>query len=252
MQSLNHHDQFTYELYKQLLETALSCGEVLLFSKRTTKPGLIIRHDVDLDLKLCEHMVIVEKRLGVRSTFYVMVRSPLYNPLAPNESEFLRWLIAEGFEVGLHFDPVPHEQLIGQNHLNYKRCILEDASILSTVFNSLGHTHVRSVSFHNCGTRAFSQNLVFAADGADLVLENAWFDSGRYISDSRMQLPMENVFAFVEHCGQEQLMLNIHPEHWIHGPNNTYENIIFKHSVNSGKDIREVLSVNSTYLSGLH
>ena len=45
-------------------------------------PAIVLRHDVDLDLRPAHRLAALERRCGVRSTFFVLTTCPLYNVLA--------------------------------------------------------------------------------------------------------------------------------------------------------------------------
>ena len=64
----------------------------------------LLRHDVDASLEYALEMAQKEKTLDVRATYFVMLRSPLYNLFSRHSARILRELIRLGHEVGLHFD----------------------------------------------------------------------------------------------------------------------------------------------------
>lgn len=106
--------------YRELLELALH--EEWTFCRYTADlssvpRALLLRHDVDYSLDLAVEMARVNASLGVRGTFFLLVRSNVYNLLAPRNLHQARTLLDLGQWIGLHFaalDPVPEcaEQVV--------------------------------------------------------------------------------------------------------------------------------------------
>lgn len=67
-------------------------------------PNLILRHDVDFDLGQAVLMAEREAGLGVRATYFVLLRTEFYNPFSEAGAAAARRLCELGHDVGLHFD----------------------------------------------------------------------------------------------------------------------------------------------------
>src|SRR3989442_5762853 len=104
--------------------------------------SIIIRQDVDFDLKAAYDLSLIEKKIGVSSTFYVMTSSFTYNPMSRENRKIIKEINDMGFEIGLHFDPSIYGQL-EENDLQQK--VDHESKILS----SITKTEVRSLSIHN-------------------------------------------------------------------------------------------------------
>ncbi len=65
---------------------------------------LILRHDIDFSLSAARTMADVEAKLGVRSSYFVLLRTEFYNPLSADGLATLAHIASLGHEVGLHFD----------------------------------------------------------------------------------------------------------------------------------------------------
>jgi hypothetical protein len=108
--SLAWTSDFSYEYFKRILRAVKSNFELYLLSEvpgilnSKGSPKLILRHDVDVSLKMALKMAAIENNLGVRSTYMVMTRSPLYDIENDTSRGMLLQLIDMGHEVGLHFD----------------------------------------------------------------------------------------------------------------------------------------------------
>lgn len=100
---------FTLKHYSEILEIAKSNGYVFLgFHDPSPPKGKIIylRHDIDVCLEEALDMATVEAELGIRSVYFVLVNSPLYNLLAADSIELISQIQEKGHWIGLHFDPV--------------------------------------------------------------------------------------------------------------------------------------------------
>lgn len=63
-----------------------------------------MRHDLDVSLDFALEMARLEHSMGVRTTYFVMFRSPIYNLLSRHNSQQLQGLRRLGHQIGLHFD----------------------------------------------------------------------------------------------------------------------------------------------------
>lgn len=94
-------------MYKKLLSQLLSDGyQFLKFASfEEAKSGFVLRHDIDFSLTKALKMARLEARLGVASTYFLMMDSPFYNLLEKEQREIVREICDCGHDVGLHFDP---------------------------------------------------------------------------------------------------------------------------------------------------
>lgn len=74
---------------------------------RPGSPHLMLRHDVDLDLVRAAELARIERTLGVRSLYFVLIGSQFYNPLSRAGRSLVREIVSCGHRVELHFDPGP-------------------------------------------------------------------------------------------------------------------------------------------------
>lgn len=150
-------DHFSLDLYRDALEKAIRLG----YSFPTVpelKEGvgridkfLLLRHDIDTSPHYALQMAQLEHSLGVRSSFYVLMHSPFYNPAAPQHWDNLQRLIAMGFEVGLHYET----DFFEQRGLDPLEGILADAAALEKIL----HIKIRSVSQHRPASGTFLKKL---------------------------------------------------------------------------------------------
>lgn len=89
-----------------MIEELLSRGYVArgFGDADAAKAHLILRHDIDVSLAHALSIAEVEAEIGVRASYFVLLRSPLYNPFGPRDLTIIHRLRALGHEIGLHFD----------------------------------------------------------------------------------------------------------------------------------------------------
>jgi hypothetical protein len=70
---------------------------------------LILRHDIDFSLAAARAMAEQEAELGVRTTYFVLLRTEFYNPLSGAGRAALARIAELGHPIGLHFDAALYE-----------------------------------------------------------------------------------------------------------------------------------------------
>ena len=89
--------------------------------------NLILRHDIDFDIGLAKKIAIVEHQLGVKSTFFFLLRSPFYNVLESDNFESINFIKQLGHEISIHFDST--------NYTDIKKGVEYELSLFRKLFN---------------------------------------------------------------------------------------------------------------------
>ena len=200
---------YTHDHYRRVLLTILCAGYDFidfptLSKSRAMGRHLVMRHDCDNDLIAAQDMSEIEVGYGVRATYFLMLRSALYNLLSPPNLTIARQLVATGHHIGLHFDMYACEHL---PDADVCRRIRQELDILG---NELGIL-VPVVSFHQPSARILENRLAMP------VLNTYSRDDMQgafYASDSNMRFrygEMEEWFASAPH---PTIQFLIHPEWW--------------------------------------
>lgn len=63
----------------------------------------LLRHDVDADLAAALIMAQIENKLGIASTYFIMLRSPLYNLMGSQNHLLVEKILGLGHAIGLHY-----------------------------------------------------------------------------------------------------------------------------------------------------
>lgn len=97
---------FTIDGYRQTVARLIERGyEVRSFHDHDARSRhLILRHDIDQSIEVAREVAEVEAREGWRSTWFVLVRTNMYNPFSKANAGHLHRILELGHEVGLHLD----------------------------------------------------------------------------------------------------------------------------------------------------
>ncbi len=168
--------------------------------------SVYLRHDIDFSIRLCLPMAELENELGVRSTYYVLLKGPysLANEETKRALERIRNL---GHEVGLHYDlsRYPEDEALWQ------RTLREEVGVLEGLVGE----PIRTVTLHE-PHRAKQDPF---REGSEWVHpHNSRFQEGLlYVSDSCRAWRDETLLQAFGDSPPERLLLLTHPELWLDG-----------------------------------
>lgn len=207
-------DRFTHARYRALLRCGLAAGYCfvdfadLKAQHAATGKFCALRHDCDNDLVAAARIAEIEAEEGVRSTYFVMLRSALYNVLAPTNRALVSRILKCGHWLGLHFD---HSVVADKANESIAALVDEERRILSAEF---GHS-VAVVSFHQPGPAILDNriklNCLNTYDRDDMA-------GVHYTSDSNLVFrggEPERLFADGTHA---KVQILLHPEWWTENP----------------------------------
>ncbi len=144
-------------------------------SAQLDKPHLILRHDVDMSLDAALNIGLIEKDLSVSSTYFVLLRSEMYNLFTPSSKHIIESLMKLGHRIGLHFDASLYEDsYISLDEAAYKEC-----SILEEWIGA----PVNIISFHRPASKLLGLDKKLA--GRNHTYQPHFFQHMGYYSDSR-------------------------------------------------------------------
>jgi peptidoglycan/xylan/chitin deacetylase (PgdA/CDA1 family) len=135
---------FSPRAYRLLLAAGLEAGYAFVpVEEHETCDAdrvCLLRHDVDSDPGAAATIARIEAELGVRATYFVMLRSPVYNLFARECHDLVRELTVLGHTLGLHYDPAYPPQA-GRTHT-------EQIDVERRVLEEMFGVPVGSVAFH--------------------------------------------------------------------------------------------------------
>jgi hypothetical protein len=100
---------FTYNSYQELLNLIIDSGYSITnyHTHAEYEKSCIIRHDIDADIEKAVKLAEIESefsRTEIRTTYFVLLKSNLYNIIEKTNIKNLKQIIEFGHNIGLHFD----------------------------------------------------------------------------------------------------------------------------------------------------
>jgi hypothetical protein len=197
---------FTYESYSHFIKYAKNIAPIVSlneFNCLNYKTGIILRHDVDIDILPAYKLAKIESNIGIRSTFFVLTTAHTYNPLSPTNRRLLNEIKKDGFEIGLHFDPTVYGDI---SHAEMFDKVRFECKILEDIIGE----PIKSLSLHNPSIHGkypvFDE--YYNAYSPDI------FSDSVYMSDSCMNFRGKNPYEFVKRAKEMPIQMVFHPIHW--------------------------------------
>lgn len=214
-------EDFTEAAYGRLLAAAARRFEIRTVTDALTQGaageagGIAAwRHDVDLSPQRARALAGIEAAQGVRSTFFVLLSGPFYNPLEEGVTGLFQEIQAMGHEIGLHFDAAAG----GGDPVGRLRA---EAEMLSCAMGS----RIRTFSLHNPSVSAPEEFTQPHVGG----LMNATAESLRapfvYASDSNGFWRFRSMHEVVADESVRSLYALTHPEWWTPEPMSPAERV---------------------------
>lgn len=200
--------EFSREGYRELLRLAkLNDYRSILFSEvgylSAPRGLLLLRHDVDVSMDYACELAFEEANHGVRATYFVMFRSPLYNLWARHNTRLL-WKIRDlGHEIGLHYDAsfAEQESLAHEDEIAFEASALEH----------IAGVPISAFSLHQPTASIVAQHL---SSGNMINTYRSDHMAGfEYISDSNRDWRGKDPAKIL--CTRQNLHLLAHPMWWI-------------------------------------
>jgi hypothetical protein len=197
-------------VYGEMIALFLDSGyQVTSFQEidgQKTEHRLILRHDVDVSVDCALQMAQVEKELGVRSIYFFLLTSPLYNLLSKEAAKQVRAIHELGHEIGLHFDPdaYPSDAF---DHVQDE---------LTTLVSFYPFANPIWISFHRPGPKAGQLSELKLPGGIRHTYETQFFAGLAYFSDSRGSWGRGNPVDSEEFKQGKSMQVLTHPVWWVH------------------------------------
>jgi hypothetical protein len=201
---------FTRADYRRLLETALRSGyEFRSFDDRQPEHAdarlCLLRHDIDVDMGAAVEMAELEAEVGIRSTYFLMLRSPTYNLLSRANHRLGRRLVELGHWLGLHYD----EGFTPDPLVPLTEAVRRESRVLEENFGAT----VRAVSFHQPAEAVLRGEV--RLEGMINTYDREGLGDFEYVSDSNMTWRSATAHQCFEEAIHPRLHLLIHPLWWV-------------------------------------
>lgn len=208
--SLVRPPPFTHLAYRQMLRCGIAGGyrfagfAELAVLRRGEGRICLLRHDCDNDLVAAARLAEIEAEAGVRSTYFLMLRSAMYNLLAPTNAALVRRILDCGHWLGLHFDG-----LAAGDAAEARLAVLVDqeCELLQQEFGR----PVTAVSFHQPSRLVLDNRIrldrINTYDRRDM-------EGVHYTSDSNLAFRGGDPVDLFAGGAHQLLQVLIHPEWW--------------------------------------
>lgn len=186
--------EFTYASYRSLLGLLRENNYTFTdYHRYGEQPRcVILRHDIDNSLPQALRLAELEAEEGVKSTWFVLLRTDFYNPASAASQKTLRRIRELGHEIGLHFDEMAYD---GKGGIGFyassstEELIVCEAGILADICGC----PITTVSMHRPSKATLEEDLKIP----DMVNSygQTFFHDFKYLSDSRRRWrePVEDI-----------------------------------------------------------
>ena len=217
--------EYSLQSYRLIMEQALASGYAFAPFTETeaaTAKRIYLRHDVDYSLEMALRLAQVNAELGVQGTFFVLLRSQVYNLLSAWSHDLVRQIHELGQHLALHaatrgLAPDQIEATLRADFAFVKR----NYSMLAPVF-----------SWHNPTADLLRQFSAEQVAHLTNVYSARFIKDIAYFSDSNMRHSADDFLDFIRSGQYSTLQLLFHPLNWVVG----------------GSSMREVLAGTWPYI----
>jgi len=183
---------FTYEAYGNLIDLLRNHKYKIAsyHDWQASEKCVILRHDIDYDLSKAVELAEFERRLGVHSTYFVLLTSDFYNVFSGKSADILHKISECGHQIGLHFDEVRYPELTG-NADAIREKIIRESNCLSAAVGR----EITTVSMHRPSKAILEADLEIP--GIINSYGSVYFKGFKYLSDSRRRWrePVEDIIS---------------------------------------------------------
>jgi hypothetical protein len=174
---------------------------------------LVLRHDLDMSLEAALPIAAIEAEAGVRATYFVLLRTEMYNIQSPASARALAAIAGQRHEIGLHFDAA----LYADDDRALEAAAEAECAVLEQI---LGRP-VAAISFHRPAPRLRGRAGRLA--GRRHAYEPRFFSEMGYCSDSRGAWHHGGPLDHPAVAAGRALQLLIHPIWWRDGAGATVQ-----------------------------
>jgi hypothetical protein len=192
---------YSYRHYLEVLNFLKNTHEIgpigEIQSLQKNEKFVLLRHDVDFSLKSALNFAKVEAKKHFFSTYFVLLHSPYYNALSPENISRIKQISELGHEIGLHYD-------LGLFSDERIKIIKHELEILKNICSK----EIKSIAPHNVATS--SKERIFLKNTNDAYnMRNK--NNMEYISDSVQNWRKQ---CMCNHVSKNKIQILTHPLWW--------------------------------------
>lgn len=199
--------------YEDFLQAPLDRGYRFVFFDEQDGPDrqLILRHDIDFDTSFALQMARIESEMGVKATYFFLMRSELYNLLSAPNIRNVTEIKELGHRISLHFDPVIYD--------DFQEGFRQEVALFQQQFD----VEVQVVSIHR--PNAFFQEYDAPIMGVEHTYQSKFFRKIKYFADSRGEWRYGHPFDSEAFGQGKTLQILIHPIWWMMGGESKHDKL---------------------------
>ncbi len=171
---INNDALFTTENYISTLKKYKETHKFSFFNNCSSN-DIILRHDIDFSLHDALRIAKIENTLEIKSTYFILLHSELYNPFGSVSSKKIIDILELGHQIALHYD----EKFFHQSHVDISDGIKKEIDILEQHFD----TKINAVVRHNPSISGKKIPVNLPSGVLDAMSDNFTLKR-KYISDS--------------------------------------------------------------------
>lgn len=231
---------FTYQAYEDMVKLLKENNYAVCsyHNHRNYDKAVILRHDVDMDLNKAVQLAHLENRLGVTSTYFVLISSDFYNLFSSKSLLYLQEIVSLNHEIGLHFD----EEKYDKSTTNVVDNTLREIELIKVGSG----IEIKSVSMHRPSKQTLEANYLIKDGEIVNSYSEEFFKRFKYISDSR-RCWREDILGIIKNQKFEKIQILTHPI-WYNNRELTAKEILSTFINNAGVERYSTLEDNFSNL----
>ncbi len=198
---------FDLDSYGKMISKIKNLGYKIVFFEDldVQKTHMILRHDVDISLESALKMAIYEANQNFYSTYFILLRSEMYNIYSYYGTEIIKRILSLGHRIGIHFDNSIYRDE-DSNSID-KNCEKE-----CSAFQAWFDIDITSISFHKPSKYLISLDKKIA--GRINTYQSLYFKEILYCSDSRGDWYYGDPIKSIKGKNNQAIQLLTHPIWW--------------------------------------
>lgn len=245
---------YSLDGYKQLINylqeknftcLPVSATSLTKLSDSSTKRLCLLRHDVDADLEAAVLMAKLENEMKIKSIYFLMTQSPVYNLFSRASSSLVHKILEFGHDIGLHYDQFYFENL----GTHRSETVDEQARMISSFYNcqiNAYSTHQPSVNILDM--KSYSGQLIDCYNDKRLKEFKYLSDSNRGLNiDFLERLTTDDENPSKPNNPNQSIQLLIHPMWWVYEDTSTAKVWDATLRVNFNQIQRQLLQTERSY-----
>lgn len=214
---------FNIELYEQIIKLYQQAGYDFIDFHGELNPQnkIILRHDIDFDVKKSLEIAHLENKLEVIATYFFLLRSDSYNFCEESNLQAIKEIAALGHEVSIHFDPTLYSDL--ENGMKFE----------IQLFRLLTGLEPKIVSFHRPSQFFLDHDDPFF--GLPHTYQDKFFKDIKYIADSAGGFFYDDPIDCQAFKNRDSIQFLTHPIWWTTPGKTNIEKIKNYLSANGGE-----------------